>query len=63
MSFEELIALYAISDVCLISSTRDGMNLVGYEYVACQYQRQGALILSEIAGGAQLLDGALIVNP
>lgn len=26
--FEELCALYALSDVCLITSTRDGMNLV-----------------------------------
>ena len=28
VKFEELCALYAVSDVCLISSTRDGMNLV-----------------------------------
>ena len=27
--FEELTALYAVSDACLITSTRDGMNLVG----------------------------------
>jgi trehalose-6-phosphate synthase len=26
--FEELVALYAIADACLVSSTRDGMNLV-----------------------------------
>lgn len=26
--FEELTALYALSDACLITSTRDGMNLV-----------------------------------
>ena len=28
VSFDELCALYAISDVCLVTSTRDGMNLV-----------------------------------
>lgn len=28
ISFEELCALYAISDACLVTSTRDGMNLV-----------------------------------
>jgi hypothetical protein len=28
LPFDELCALYAVSDVCLISSTRDGMNLV-----------------------------------
>lgn len=27
--FDEMCALYAVSDACLISSTRDGMNLVG----------------------------------
>lgn len=61
--FEELISLYAISDACLVSSTRDGMNLVAYEYVSCQQERKGSLILSEFAGAAQSLNGALIVNP
>jgi len=28
VDFTELVALYNISDVCLVSSTRDGMNLV-----------------------------------
>ena len=28
MDFTELVALYSVSDVCLVSSTRDGMNLV-----------------------------------
>lgn len=61
--FNELISLYSISDVCLVSSTRDGMNLVSYEYIACQLEKKGALILSEFAGAAQSLNGALIVNP
>lgn len=61
--FEELISLYHISDVCLVSSTRDGMNLVSYEYIACQQENKGALILSEFAGAAQSLNGAIIVNP
>lgn len=60
---EELISLYAISDVCLISSTRDGMNLVSYEYVTCQHERHGVLVLSEYAGAAKLLPRYLIVNP
>lgn len=63
VSFDELTALYSISDVCLVSSTRDGMNLVSYEYIACQEQRHGALILSEFTGAAQSLNGALVVNP
>lgn len=28
VNFTELVALYSVSDICLISSTRDGMNLV-----------------------------------
>ena len=28
LQFDELCALYALSDVCLVTSTRDGMNLV-----------------------------------
>lgn len=61
--FQELISLYAVSDVCLVSSTRDGMNLVSYEYIACQQEKKGSLILSEFTGAAQSLNGALIVNP
>ncbi|GAA5944444.1 hypothetical protein JCM1841_000794, partial [Sporobolomyces salmonicolor] len=61
--FSELTALYAVSDACLITSTRDGMNLVAYEYIACQQESHGVLILSEFAGAAHSLNGALIVNP
>ena len=62
--FDELLALYAVSDVCLISSTRDGMNLVAYEYIACQEERNGVLVLSEFAGVAQsLANGSIICNP
>lgn len=63
VSFDELIALYSVSDVCLVSSTRDGMNLVSYEYIACQQKRHGVMILSEFTGAAQSLNGSLIVNP
>jgi trehalose 6-phosphate synthase len=63
VSFEELTALYAVSDVCLVSSTRDGMNLVSYEYIATQAKRHGVMILSEFTGAAQSLNGSLIVNP
>ena len=63
VSFDELTALYAVSDVCLVSSTRDGMNLVSYEYIATQRERHGVMILSEFTGAAQSLSGSLIVNP
>lgn len=37
VTFDELCALYAVGDACLVTSTRDGMNLVSYEYIASQY--------------------------
>lgn len=63
VNFDELCALYAVSDVCLVSSTRDGMNLVSYEYIATQHDRHGVMILSEFTGAAQSLNGSLVVNP
>ncbi|KAK4119112.1 glycosyltransferase family 20 protein [Parathielavia appendiculata] len=63
VTFDELTALYAVSDVCLVSSTRDGMNLVSYEYIATQREQHGVMILSEFTGAAQSLNGSLIVNP
>ncbi|TPX70354.1 alpha,alpha-trehalose-phosphate synthase (UDP-forming) [Spizellomyces sp. 'palustris'] len=61
--FDELVSLYAVADACLVSSTRDGMNLVSYEYIVSQQDRHGVLILSEFAGAAQSLNGSIIVNP
>ncbi|KAJ5288429.1 hypothetical protein N7508_011204 [Penicillium antarcticum] len=60
---DELIALYAVSAACIVSSTRDGMNLVAYEYIASQQKRHGVLCLSEFAGAAQSLNGSIIFNP
>jgi trehalose-6-phosphate synthase len=96
----ELFAIYKMADVCLVTSVRDGMNLVSHEYVVAQYQGgdeegndegggkggapglersgsgsqsassgvsggggPGVLILSEFAGSAQSLSGAIRVNP
>jgi trehalose 6-phosphate synthase len=40
------------------------MNLVAKEYVAAQDPEDpGVLVLSQFAGAAQELDGALIINP
>ncbi|KAI8847205.1 glycosyltransferase family 20-domain-containing protein [Chytridium lagenaria] len=63
VNFEELVSLYAVADACLVSSTRDGMNLVSYEYISCQQKKHGVLVLSEFAGAAQSLNGSIIVNP
>ncbi|KAJ3222652.1 Trehalose-6-P synthase/phosphatase complex synthase subunit, partial [Clydaea vesicula] len=63
VKFDELVALYSAADACIITSTRDGMNLVSYEYICCQREKHGVLILSEFTGAAQSLNGAIIVNP
>ena len=36
---------------------------VSYEYIACQQERQGVMILSEFAGAAQSLNGSIVVKP
>jgi trehalose 6-phosphate synthase/phosphatase len=63
LSFSELVALYDLSDVGLITPLRDGMNLVAKEYIACQIENKGVLILSEMAGASAELNEALIINP
>jgi trehalose 6-phosphate synthase len=60
----ELLAYYRTANVLLATPIKDGMNLVAKEYVACQADQDGVLILSEFAGAAtQLQNGALLVNP
>ena len=64
-----LVALYRRADVMMVTALRDGMNLVAQEFVLCQSEPglpsrwRGALLLSELAGSAQVLPGALLVNP
>jgi trehalose 6-phosphate synthase/phosphatase len=61
---EELVAIYRAADVALITSLKDGMNLVAKEYCAAQTESNGALVLSEFAGAApELRTGAILVNP
>jgi trehalose 6-phosphate synthase/phosphatase len=59
----ELAALYAAADVAWVGPLRDGMNLVAKEFVACQRDGDGILVLSEFAGAAQELGEALRINP
>lgn len=63
LPFHNLIALYNIADVCLITPLRDGMNLIAKEYIATKTDGRGVLVLSEMAGAARELGEALIVNP
>jgi trehalose 6-phosphate synthase len=64
LQIRDLLAYYRMADICLVTSLKDGMNLVSKEYCACNVGGNGVLILSEFAGSAaQLARGALLVNP
>ncbi|MBP7148258.1 MAG: trehalose-6-phosphate synthase [Acidobacteria bacterium] len=60
---EDLVAHFLAADVCLVTPLRDGFNLVAAEFVASRPDDDGVLICSEFAGVAELLPGALLVNP
>ncbi|KAA9394734.1 trehalose-6-phosphate synthase [Kocuria coralli] len=61
--FAEMVALYLATDIMLVTSLRDGMNLVAKEYVAAKHDGSGALVLSEFTGAAEQLKQAILVNP
>lgn len=63
VDFSQLCALYSLADVAMVTPLIDGMNLVAKEYLICQQQNDGVLILSEFTGAAQELPQAIIVNP
>ena len=65
LPFEEVLAHYVACDIAWITPLRDGLNLVAKEFVAAKKAsgRPGVLILSEFAGAAVELHGALLTNP
>lgn len=63
LPFDDLIDLYISSDVALITPIRDGMNLVAKEYVATRTNKDGVLILSEMAGASQEMNESILINP
>ncbi len=63
MPFENLIDLYTSSDIAWLTPLRDGMNLVAKEYIATRTDKTGVLILSEMAGSANEMNEALLINP
>lgn len=60
---EAVYAYYRASDVCLVTSLHDGMNLVAKEFVSARDDEAGVLLLSQFAGAARELHEALIINP
>lgn len=70
----ERIAFFSVADCAVVTATRDGMNLVPYEYVVCrqgpdpevgevQPERESMLVVSEFVGCSPSLSGAIRVNP
>lgn len=64
VSFEQLISLYRAADCLVVTSKRDGMNLVSLEYVAAQtLDDPGIVLISEFTGAKSLLSQAIAINP
>jgi len=64
VSFAELLALYRMADALMVSSKRDGLNLVALEYLAAQNSlNPGVCLLSEFTGSSSLLHHAIRINP
>jgi trehalose 6-phosphate synthase/phosphatase len=64
ITWEEQLALFTIAEVLLVTSIRDGMNLTPAEYVLCQGEGgSGSVVISEFAGTAESLAGAVRINP
>ena len=63
LPFDNLIDLYTSCDIAWLTPIRDGMNLVAKEYIATRTDQSGVLILSEMAGSANEMNEALLINP
>lgn len=55
--------LYRLSDICIVSSLHDGMNLVAKEFVASRFDETGVLLLSQFTGAASEFNGYIQINP
>lgn len=62
-SHETIYRYYKASDICMVTSLHDGMNLVAKEFVASREDEDGVLILSRFTGASRELSDAVIVNP
>jgi trehalose 6-phosphate synthase/phosphatase len=62
---EDILNFYHSADICLVTPLDDGMNLVSKEFVVASSMSTdpGMLVLSQFAGSATDLTGAIIVNP
>jgi len=63
LEFNDMMALYTVCDIALITPLRDGMNLVAKEFVASRKDKQGILLLSEMTGASREFKDAVLINP
>lgn len=63
LSPQDYYALLRAADLALITSVRDGMNTTCHEYILCQVETHGPVIVSEFTGTAESLTDAVVVNP
>ncbi len=64
LTYPEVLALYRMAQICVVSSVHDGMNLVAKEFVSSKTDEDGVLLLSQFTGAArELEEGAIIFNP
>jgi len=61
---KQLLSYYRAADIALVTSLKDGMNLVAKEFCAAQVDERGVVVISEFTGAtAELQHGAVVVNP
>ena len=60
---QQLLAIYRMANICLVSSLHDGLNLVAKEFVAASSEDKGMLVLSKFTGAAHELTDAVTFNP
>lgn len=58
-----LAPLYRLSRGCLVTATRDGMNLVAKEFLASQDGGSAPLFLSRHTGTAMTMEGLSLIDP
>jgi trehalose 6-phosphate synthase/phosphatase len=63
LSQDEYFALLRLGDVAINTCVREGMSTTSLEYIACQRDSCGPLIISEFSGTASNLEEAIQINP
>ncbi|KAL6900086.1 glycosyltransferase family 20 protein [Trichoderma evansii] len=63
LSQDEYFALLRLGDVAINTCVREGMSTTSLEYIVCQRDSRGPLIISEFSGTASNLEEAIRINP